>query len=86
MVSMMNAMVYNGDLTFPTNKNGIFFRPKTRGQLRYITLKELDKEGYRTLWDFRTGSWWPRPWLATPNKNRCRIWQSPNELDFFSIL
>ena len=48
MVSMMNAMVYNGDLTFPTNKNGIFFRPKTRGQLRYITLKELDKEGYRT--------------------------------------
>ena len=33
-----------------------FFRPKTRGQLRYITLKELDKEGYRSLWDFRTGS------------------------------
>ena len=60
MVSMMNAMVYNGDFTFPTKKNGIFFRPKTRGQLRYITLKELDKEGYRTLWDFRT----PGLWLA----------------------
>jgi hypothetical protein len=28
MVSMMNAMVYNGDLTFPTNKNGIFFSPQ----------------------------------------------------------
>lgn len=31
-------------------------RPEPRP--RYITLKELDREGYRTLWDFRTPPGW----------------------------